>query len=652
MEIFKVWGSVFLKDEEAVKGLDNIDKKAKNTGEKFKSMGDKVSSVGSSMTKWVTGPAMAMGAAAFGLMTKFGNYADTLLDLNAITGLSTDEMFRWRELAVRAGVDLDIVASSMQTLNKQIERGNEVSPRLAKGFDAMGISVEDFKKLEADIQMRKIVETMMDMEEADARAFANQMGMPDLLPIISELQSEGKSLDQVMSEIDVPYSNEDLNKMNEFRKEWDSLKNTLFLVMGEALQPLFEMFSQNKEAIAGSLVPAIQSLVGNIVKLVEWFAGLSPVWQKVVAVAGMFMVVLGPILMIVGKIISIIGVLMPYFPAIKAGILALSGPIGWVIAAIVGLIAAGVLLYKNWDKIIEWCGKLKDQIIANFKKLKDNALKSFKELQAKATAFITKFIDDSVARLNNLKSKASIIIRNTKNYIIAQFNNLKSKVSAIVSVVKNAVTSRIARLKSLVVRIIGSLRNIAVARFSSLRNSALRIVTSLKNGMISRVNAAKNRVSSTFNSIKSAITRPINSAANTVKRVINKIKGWFSGLKLKLPALKFPKIKMPKFNISGKFGLTPPSVPKLSLSWFKTGGVMQDPFIMGNAGFGDVAEAIVPFEGPHANRIAGLIADHMPGTSGGYKTANITLNIDGRDLVRIIGQPLVDEIRLRTGMRI
>lgn len=39
------------------------------------------------------------------------------------------------------------------------------------------------------------------------------------------------------------------------------------------------------------------------------------------------------------------------------------------------------------------------------------------------------------------------------------------------------------------------------------------------------------------------------------------------------------------------------------------------------------------------------------GAAGGYRTANITLAIDGRQLVRIIGQPLVDEIRLKTGTR-
>ena len=36
----------------------------------------------------------------------------------------------------------------------------------------------------------------------------------------------------------------------------------------------------------------------------------------------------------------------------------------------------------------------------------------------------------------------------------------------------------------------------------------------------------------------------------------------------------------------------------------------------------------------------------------GYKTANVYLMMDGREVARIIGQPLVDEVRIRTGVRI
>ncbi len=47
------------------------------------------------------------------------------------------------------------------------------------------------------------------------------------------------------------------------------------------------------------------------------------------------------------------------------------------------------------------------------------------------------------------------------------------------------------------------------------------------------------------------------------------------------------------------------------VSWHARGGVFTKPVVAGNAGCGDVEEAIVPFEGPHAAKIAGLIATEL-----------------------------------------
>ena len=40
------------------------------------------------------------------------------------------------------------------------------------------------------------------------------------------------------------------------------------------------------------------------------------------------------------------------------------------------------------------------------------------------------------------------------------------------------------------------------------------------------------------------------------------------------------------------------------------------------------------------------------GAASGFKTANITLEIDGRTLARAMGQPLIEEIRLKTGIKV
>lgn len=98
-------------------------------------------------------------------------------------------------------------------------------------------------------------------------------------------------------------------------------------------------------------------------------------------------------------------------------------------------------------------------------------------------------------------------------------------------------------------------------------------------------------------------------------------------------------------------------LPTLDLFWHKTGGVFTKPVVFGNAGFGDVEEAIVPFEGRHADRIAGLIAQSLNRIEqrSGEATVQVIFNNpvvreeqDIEEIVRRI-QRVAEIRRFRTG---
>ena len=79
-----------------------------------------------------------------------------------------------------------------------------------------------------------------------------------------------------------------------------------------------------------------------------------------------------------------------------------------------------------------------------------------------------------------------------------------------------------------------------------------------------------------------------------IKNIVSNAVNWITGI--------FKKIKLPHFNISGKFSLSPPSIPKVGVEWYKEGGVMTEPTLFGvnpktgNAMVGGEAghEAIAP----------------------------------------------------------
>ncbi|QPC47107.1 DUF2207 domain-containing protein [Mangrovibacillus cuniculi] len=117
-----------------------------------------------------------------------------------------------------------------------------------------------------------------------------------------------------------------------------------------------------------------------------------------------------------------------------------------------------------------------------------------------------------------------------------------------------------------------------------------------------------------FVELRDGIKEKIESARDTISTVLAEIKGFFTNLVLKIPTPELPKL--PKFNLETSstevLGKTITYPTGFGVEWYKKGGVFTKPIVFGNAGFGDVNEAIVPFEGPHADRIATLIADRMP----------------------------------------
>lgn len=231
---------------------------------------------------------------------------------------------------------------------------------------------------------------------------------------------------------------------------------------------------------------------------------------------------------------------------------------------------------------------------------------------------------------NSIKSKVTTVVNAVKNTVSTvwnaiktatstAFNAVKSVVSTVWNAIKNAVSKAVNAVKTTVSNVWNAIKNATSTAFNAVKNTAANVWNSIKsaisnvvNGVKSTVsnvwngiksttsnvfNSLKSTVSNVWNNIKNAILKPIEAAKTKIKGIVDSIKGFFSGMKLELP-----KIKMPHFKIEGKLSLSPPSVPKLKIDWYKDGGIMMNPTIFGVNGNNLMAggeagpEAILPID--------------------------------------------------------
>lgn len=164
---------------------------------------------------------------------------------------------------------------------------------------------------------------------------------------------------------------------------------------------------------------------------------------------------------------------------------------------------------------------------------------------------------------DTIKAKATEV----KNWVVAQWNALKAQVAAIFNGIKAQ----------------------SIAIWNGIKSAVRTAANAIKSAVSGAFNSLKGTVSAAWNAIKNAITHPIQTAVGLVRAAINKIKGIINGAHFSLP-----HIKLPHFSVSGKLSLKPPSVPHISVSWYKTGGIFDEPTI---AGIGEAGpEAVVPLD--------------------------------------------------------
>lgn len=181
--------------------------------------------------------------------------------------------------------------------------------------------------------------------------------------------------------------------------------------------------------------------------------------------------------------------------ALGAAFSFLTSPIGLVVIAIAGVIAAGVLLWKNWDTV-------KEKAIEIWTAIKDFFARTWDNIKQTANRVWTSITSVLSSIWERIKNTASRLFGNIKTTISNIWDNLKTTAKTTWEKIKDFISEPISKAKEIIGRTLDAVSDKFSSVFESIKNAVrtpLNAIIGFLNGLIRGVASAVNSVANMLN---------------------------------------------------------------------------------------------------------------------------------------------------------
>lgn len=381
--------------------------------------------------------------------------------------------------------------------------------------------------------------------------------------------------------------------------------------------------------------------------------------------------------------------------ALNGAIAVLTSPITLVIAAIAALIAIGVLLYQNWDTVVEFaktawqglcdfisgiCQAIGEFFSGLWTKLQeifepigqwfsekfqegwDGIVNIFSNLGSwfgDRWADVTNALSDANTWLGDKFQQGWDAISNTFSKLGSWFGDRWNESKDALSEANTWLGEKFQSGRDKVNSAFEKVGSWFGDRWNDIKDGVKEADTWFGE----KFESAKEKAQNPFQKIGSWFGDRWKDMQDALKEIPNWFKNLFndamdnakSAVQSGVDALKsifdfewhLPKLELPHINITGGFSLNPPSFPSFDISWYARGGVFNSPSIIGVGEAGQ--EAVMPLERNTGwiSILAQKLAERMPVNNAptGYSlpAGDIVIQIAGHEFGRVAIQEINKE---------